>query len=99
MLDADERADASLNSEDAERSKPDPELSEKAMASVDATCSLLVGDSVWDVEAANRAGIPTVAVLSGGYGEDELRAVGAIWVSEDPADVLTHLDQVVVRGS
>jgi len=96
LLDADRRADASLTGEDAEQSKPDPELVEKAMASVDATCSLLVGDSVWDVEAANRAGIPTVAVLSGGYAEDELRAAGATWVFEDPADVLAHLDQIVV---
>lgn len=95
LLDADERADASLTSEDAERSKPDPELLENAMARVDAGASLLVGDSVWDVEAGLRAGIPTAAVLSGGYGEDELRAAGATWVFEDPADLLTHLDLVV----
>ena len=95
MLDADERADACLTSEDAEESKPDPELLEKAMASVDATCSIMVGDSVWDVEAANRAGIRAIGVLSGGYSEDALRAAGATWVFEDPADVLAHLDQVL----
>lgn len=96
MLDAAERADASLTSEDTEQSKPDPELIEKAMASVDATCSIMVGDSVWDVEAANRAGIRTIGVLSGGYSEDALRAAGASWVFEDPADVLAHLDQILV---
>lgn len=95
QLDADHRADASLTSEDTERSKPDPELLEKAMASVDARSSLVVGDSVWDVEAGLRAGIRTAAVLSGGYSEEELRAAGAAWVFEDPADLLNHLDQVV----
>jgi HAD superfamily hydrolase (TIGR01549 family) len=95
LLDADRRADASLTSEDAEKSKPDPELLEKAMERVDAGASLLIGDSVWDVEAGLRAGIPTVAVLSGGYAEEELRAAGATWVFEDPADLLNHLDQVV----
>lgn len=95
LLDADRRADAALTSEDAERTKPDPELLEQAMERVDARASLLVGDSVWDVEAGLRAGIPTVAVLSGGYGEDELRAAGASWVFEDPADLLANLDQVV----
>lgn len=95
LLDADESADAALTSEDAERTKPDPELLEKAMARVDAGRSLLVGDSVWDVEAGRRAGIPTVALLSGGYSEEELRAAGAIRVFEDPADLLAHLDHVV----
>lgn len=95
LLDADEHADASLTNEDADQSEPDPELLEMAMASVDATCTLLVGDSVWDVEAANRAGMPTIAVLSGGNGADELRAAGAAWVFEDPADVLAHLDQII----
>jgi len=99
LLDADERADATLTSDDTEESKPDPELLEKAMASVDATCSILVGDSVWDVEAANQAGIATVGVLSGGYSEDALRAAGATWVFEDPADVLAHLDQILLPRS
>lgn len=95
LLDAEERAEASLTSEDAEQTKPDPELLEEAMARVDAGATLLVGDSVWDVEAGLRAGVPTAAVLSGGYAEDELRAAGATWVFEDPADLLAHLDQVV----
>lgn len=95
LLESDKRADASLTNDDAERSKPDPELLEKAMQRVDSRASLLVGDSVWDVEAGLRAGIPTVAVLSGGYGEEELRAAGATWVFEDPVDLLAHLDHVV----
>ena len=95
LLESDKRADAALTNDDAERSKPDPELLEKAMQRVDSRASLLVGDSVWDVEAGLRAGIPTVAVLSGGYGEEELRAAGATWVFEDPADLLAHLDVVV----
>ena len=42
----------------------------------------MLGDSVWDVEAAKRAGIPTVAVMTGGYSEDELRDAGAVEVFE-----------------
>jgi HAD superfamily hydrolase (TIGR01549 family) len=88
-------ADASRASDDAQHSMPDPELLDAAMERVDAEASLLVGDSVWDVEAGLRAGIPTAAVLSGGYGEEELRSAGATWVFEDPADVLAHLDEIV----
>ena len=42
----------------------------------------MVGDSVWDCEAAERAGVPTVAVLTGGFSEQELRAAGAVCVFE-----------------
>ena len=98
LLEADQRADAALTSEDASESKPDPELIEAAMARVNAESSLLVGDSVWDVEAGKRAGIPTAAVLTGGYSEEELHAAGATWVFEDPADLLAHLDQVVAHA-
>ena len=95
LLDADARADATLTAADAEESKPDAELIETAMDRVDAESSLLVGDSVWDVEAARRAGIPAVGLLAGGYGEEELRSAGAVWVFEDPADLLANLDHVV----
>ena len=45
----------------------------------------MVGDTVWDVEAAKRAGVETIAVLTGGFSEAELRDAGAGWVFESIA--------------
>jgi phosphoglycolate phosphatase-like HAD superfamily hydrolase len=49
--------------------------------------ALMVGDTVWDTKAAGRAGIETIAVLSGGYSEAELRAAGARDVYESIAEL------------
>ena len=54
----------------------------------------VVGDSVWDMLAARRAGGLGVGLLSGGYGEDELVRASAYRVYEDPADLLRHIDEV-----
>jgi HAD superfamily hydrolase (TIGR01549 family) len=94
-----DHAQAATTSEDAEESKPDPELLEAAIGRVDGSSSLVVGDSVWDVEAAQRLGIPAVTVLSGGFGEGELREAGAAWVFADVAEVRQRLDQVLAPPS
>jgi phosphoglycolate phosphatase-like HAD superfamily hydrolase len=79
--------------------KPDPDLflaaAERLLA--DITHSIVVGDSVWDLLAAQRARALGVGLLSGGYGEDELQRAGAYRVYADPADLLRHLDEVGVR--
>jgi HAD superfamily hydrolase (TIGR01549 family) len=95
LLGADDGVDAATTADDAEESKPDPELLEAALDRVGGMSSVLVGDSVWDVEAGRRAGIPTVCVLSGGVPEAALREAGGAWVYEDPADLLAHLDDVI----
>ena len=59
--------------------------------------SVVVGDSVWDLLAAQRARTLGVGLLSGGYGRDELERAGAYRVYQDPADLLNHLDEVGVR--
>lgn len=87
--------DATTTSEDSEESKPDPELLQVALDRVDGGRSLLVGDAVWDVIAANELGIPTVALRSGGFGEDELRSAGAAWVFEDVQELRQMIDQVI----
>jgi HAD superfamily hydrolase (TIGR01549 family) len=92
LLDADRRAGSATTSEDAEESKPDPELILEAIDRVRGSDACVVGDSVWDVEAALRAGVPAYAVLSGGNGRGELRDAGAREVYADPADLLAHLD-------
>ncbi|MBV8967895.1 MAG: HAD family hydrolase, partial [Verrucomicrobia bacterium] len=79
--------------------KPDPHLFLEAAAQlkVPITHSIVVGDSVWDLLAAQRARALSVGLLSGGYGRDELERAGAYRVYQDPADLLKHLDEVGVR--
>jgi HAD superfamily hydrolase (TIGR01509 family) len=79
--------------------KPDPDLFLTAAAriGVDIRDSIVVGDSVWDLLAARRAGALGIGLLSGGYGREELIYAGAFRVYEDPGDMLAHLDEVGVR--
>jgi HAD superfamily hydrolase (TIGR01509 family) len=79
--------------------KPDPDLFVAAARrlGVDIQSAVVVGDSVWDLLAARRAKALGVGLLSGGYGQDELERAGAYRVYEDPADLLSHLDEVGVR--
>jgi len=58
---------------------------------------VIVGDSVWDLLAAQRARGLGVGLQSGGYGRDELESAGAYRVYDDPADLLAHLDELGVR--
>lgn len=76
--------------------KPDPDLFLAAAARLEAPIetAVVVGDSVWDMLAAIRCRALGVGLLSGGYGQDELRQSGAIRVYDDPADLLRHVDEV-----
>jgi HAD superfamily hydrolase (TIGR01509 family) len=82
-----------------ERAKPDPDLFLAAadLLGVEPQHSFVVGDSIWDLLAAQRAGSLGVGVLSGGYGRGELQSAGAYRVYDDPADMLAHLEEVGVR--
>jgi HAD superfamily hydrolase (TIGR01549 family) len=95
LLDAQEHSDAWTTSEDAEESKPAPELLDKALEKVSGGRAVMIGDAVWDVEAAKRTGIPTIGLLTGGYGFQELLDAGAVAVYDDPADLLEHLDEAL----
>jgi HAD superfamily hydrolase (TIGR01549 family) len=79
--------------------KPDPDLFLTAAQQIGADIrdSIVVGDSVWDLLAAQRARALGIGLLSGGYGREELIYAGAFRVYEDPLDLLTHLDEVGVR--
>ena len=82
-----------------ERAKPDPDLflaAARALGLPIEDC-VVVGDSVWDLLAAQRARALGVGLLSGGYGKEELERAGAFRVYEDPADLLAHLDEVGIR--
>ena len=79
--------------------KPDPDLFLAAAErlGVDIHRSLVIGDSIWDMLAAQRARALGVGLLSGGYGLDELQRAGAFRVYDDPADLLKHIDEVAAR--
>jgi phosphoglycolate phosphatase len=76
-------------------SKPAPDLVEIALDRAGSRHAFLVGDAVWDVESAARAGIPCVGVLTGGYSEAELRNAGAVAVHETPRGVAEALAEVL----
>jgi HAD superfamily hydrolase (TIGR01509 family) len=80
--------------------KPDPDLflSAAEALQVDAQTCCVVGDSIWDMLAARRAGALGIGLLSGGYGRDELERSSAYRVYEDPADLLKHIDEVGGRA-
>ena len=81
--------------------KPNPDLFLAAAErlGVDARDSFVVGDSIWDLLAAQRAGALGIGVLSGGYGREELESAGAYRVYEDPAALLAHLDELGIRSA
>jgi HAD superfamily hydrolase (TIGR01549 family) len=88
-----------ITRDEVERAKPDPDLFLAAAErlNVDIETSVVVGDSVWDLLAAQRAKALGIGLLSGGYGQDELERAGAFRVYQDPRDLLNHLDEVGVR--
>jgi HAD superfamily hydrolase (TIGR01509 family) len=90
MLDARDLCDAWTSSSDVEKTKPHPDLLEVAIDKVDGEPAFLFGDSVWDCEAANRIDLPTLAVLTGGFGKDELLGAGA-------AEVFPGLPELLER--
>ncbi|MGQ0843175.1 MAG: HAD family hydrolase [Sporichthyaceae bacterium] len=87
-------ADAVTGGAEVEEAKPHPDIFELAMAraGVDPGSAIAVGDAVWDVHAARRAGIGCVAVLSGGISTQEFASAGAVAVYPDVAALLRGLD-------
>jgi HAD superfamily hydrolase (TIGR01549 family) len=87
LLDARETVRAWTTSADVEATKPEPDLIEAALEKAETREAVMVGDTVWDCRAAARAGVPTIAVLTGGFGRDELVEAGASEVLESVADL------------
>jgi HAD superfamily hydrolase (TIGR01509 family) len=88
-----------ITRQEVQRAKPDPDLFLAAaqQLNVPITKAMVVGDSVWDLLAARRAGCLGTGLLSGGYGKEELEQVGAYRVYQDPSDLLSHLDEIGIR--
>jgi HAD superfamily hydrolase (TIGR01509 family) len=95
LLDARSLADGWTSSADVESTKPEPDLVHSALekAGADAGDAVMVGDTPFDVEAARRAGVATLAVLTGGFSEAELRDAGASDVFESVAELRDRLDE------
>jgi HAD superfamily hydrolase (TIGR01549 family) len=83
LLDARELVEGWTTAADVERTKPHPDLVQAALEKIGGHgAAVMVGDSTWDVRAATTAGVPTLAVLTGGFSEAELRDAGAAEVCE-----------------
>jgi HAD superfamily hydrolase (TIGR01509 family) len=97
LLDARGLADSWTTSADVERTKPAPDLVAVAMQRAGALSAVMVGDSTWDIEAAARAELKTLAVLTGGFSEAELLDAGAVAVFESLVDLRLGLDSTPLR--
>ena len=93
LLDARDIVDGWTGAEDVAASKPSPDIVQAALdrAGSKPNEALMIGDSVWDVEAANRAGVQTVCLLTGGYSAQELLDAGASAVYESLIDLRENL--------
>jgi HAD superfamily hydrolase (TIGR01509 family) len=100
VLGSDDLVSAVTSSNDVDTAKPQPDIVHVALdrAGVDAGQAVFVGDTVWDVEACERAGVPTIAVLSGGVSRGELEKAGAQAVFENPRDLCDHLDGTAIAS-
>jgi HAD superfamily hydrolase (TIGR01549 family) len=98
LINGRELAAAWTTSADAEETKPAPDLIETAMRKMDTTNAVMIGDSVWDAKAAEKAGIATYAVRTGGFSIEELETAGARKVYDSLEDLQGDLDRVIGAG-
>jgi HAD superfamily hydrolase (TIGR01509 family) len=98
LLDAREFVDDWTTSADVEATKPEPDLVRAALEKVEADDAVMIGDTTWDVEAAKRAGVETLAVRTGGFGADELREAGAVEVFESVRELCEKLEETPLAG-
>ena len=96
LLDVRELVEGWTTSADVERTKPAPDLVLAALELVDGPPALMIGDSTWDCEAAKRADIDSLAVLTGGFSEQELRAAGASEVYDSIEALRQQLDETTL---
>jgi HAD superfamily hydrolase (TIGR01509 family) len=99
LLDAREIADGWTTSADVESTKPQPDLVNAALkcAGAEPDDAVMVGDTPWDVKAAERAGVPTITVRTGGFGSEELKEAGAVALFESVAELVERLDETGLR--
>jgi HAD superfamily hydrolase (TIGR01549 family) len=97
LLDAREAVDGWTTSADVENTKPEPDLVGAAVDKAGGGEAVMIGDSTWDCEAARRCGVETVALLTGGFSEKELRDAGAAVVFESLERLLERVDRTPLK--
>ena len=93
VLDVRDCADGWVTKDDVEASKPDPDLVALALDKLGTRDAVMVGDTPWDCEAARKAGIPTIGLLTGGYSREELMGAGAQAVFRSPRELSASLPE------
>ena len=93
LLDARELADAWTTKDDVEATKPAPDLVRAALDKAGTQEALMIGDTRWDIEAAAKAGVETVCVMTGGWSKQELLDAGAVAVFESVDELRQRLDE------
>jgi HAD superfamily hydrolase (TIGR01509 family) len=99
LLDARKLADAWTSAGDVQATKPHPDLVHCALerAGGEGSEAVMVGDSPWDVKAAARAGVGSLAVLTGGFSQEELREAGAMAVFESLSELCAGMQDTPLR--
>jgi HAD superfamily hydrolase (TIGR01509 family) len=98
LLDARELADDWTTAADVRATKPQPDLVQAALDRAGTKNGVMIGDTPWDVKAAEGAGVPTIAVLTGGFSAAELVDAGAVCVFESIAELRDQLDDTPLAG-
>jgi HAD superfamily hydrolase (TIGR01509 family) len=98
LLDARDLADGWTTSADVEATKPEPDLIKAALdkGGQGPDQAIMIGDTPWDVHAARRAGVDTIAVLTGGFAIEELKESGAVAVFESVGELCAALDDTAL---
>jgi HAD superfamily hydrolase (TIGR01509 family) len=101
LLDARQLAHGWTSANEVQATKPQPDLVNVALESADARPeqAVMIGDSPWDVQAAARAGVQTIAVMTGGFSKEELCQAGAADVYESVSQLRAQLDHTIIRGA
>jgi HAD superfamily hydrolase (TIGR01549 family) len=97
LLQAGEFVDAYTTSADVEASKPEPDIVNAAIEKAGGGPAVMIGDSTWDCEAATRADVPSIGVLTGGFSEQELIDAGATVVFDSVEHLRRHLRSATLR--
>ena len=97
LLGVRDTVDGWTTSADVEATKPEPDLVAAAVEKAGGGPAVMVGDSIWDCEAATRAGLPTIGVLTGGFARSELEDRGAAAVFESVEELRKNLDDTPLR--
>ena len=96
LLDGKSVADAWTSSDDAEHSRPEPDLVRVALDRVDGASGVMIGDSTWDCVAARKLDVPTIAVRTGGFSVEELTEAGAVRVFDSLRELREKLDDTLL---